>query len=204
MSEDQYFEDSEEQEEYDESFEAGEDHQFFSPSSVPGGESMTPTNPTTTTTTTTTTTGGRQRGRGGRGGGFWSNPRGRGTFMRGHAMRGQERGRGGRGGRGHERDRRSRSASDRTTTTGTTNPSSPAETDARAEQERRASGTADEETDHPPPDFLNLSDTLSQGMAQLEQELNQRMHAWGTQWARKMREAVTDPDNPNGGYRFMF
>ncbi|KAF8941072.1 hypothetical protein BGZ47_007505, partial [Haplosporangium gracile] len=37
------------------------------------------------------------------------------------------------------------------------------------------------------PDFSYLSETITQGMAQFEQQLNQRMHAWGNQWVQKLR-----------------
>ncbi|KAF9151257.1 hypothetical protein BG015_006893 [Linnemannia schmuckeri] len=168
------------------------------------------------------------RGRGGRGGGGDS---GRSTgldsirgFMRGIATRGQERGIGrwGRGshrsqsrsqqgqvqeqwqGRGHDRLRSrsisdfhhypiSSSASSSPTTTSTSAPSST----TRSQQQ------PSDNTPSTAPDFSYLSETITQGMAQFEQQLNQRMHAWGNQWVQKLRDTVTDPDNSDV-YRFKY
>ncbi|KAG0283786.1 hypothetical protein BGZ96_011837 [Linnemannia gamsii] len=167
------------------------------------------------------------RGRGGgRGTGTGVEPfRG---FMRGIATRGQERGIGrwGRGSRrthsqsqqgqvqepwlGHGHGRlRSRSISDNvrhtnsSPSTSTTGPSSPTPTPPPPSSST-PTGSHHQPSDSTPlaiPDFSYLSETITHGMAQFEQQLNHRMHAWGNQWAQKLRDAVTDPDNPNV-YRF--
>ncbi|KAF9539881.1 hypothetical protein EC957_004889 [Mortierella hygrophila] len=151
-------------------------------------------------------------------------------FMRGIATRGRERGIGHRGrghsrrgqsqsqqgqdqeqrqGRGHDR-LRSRSHSDnhhhhhpatasRSSSTSSSNPTSTsAPSSSRGQQE-----PSDSTTTSGAPDFSYLSETITQGMAQFEQQLNQRMHAWGNQWFQKLRDAVTDPDSP-GVIRFKY
>lgn len=170
-------------------------------------------------------------GRGGAGGSGADGGRSTGVdalrgFVRGIATRGQERGVS-HWGRGHSRrsqshsqqgqdqeqwqrrghDRlRSRSISDNhrhhPTTTGSasTNSSSPTSTSAPPST-RSQQQPSDSTTSSAAPDFSYLSETITQGMAQFEQQLNQRMHAWGNQWVQKLRDAVTDPDNP-GVYRF--
>lgn len=172
-------------------------------------------------------------GRGGTGGSGGDGGRSRGVnalrgFMRGIATRGQERGIGrwGRGasrrsqsqsqqgqdqeqwqGRGHDR-LRSRSIPDnhrrhptaRSSGSSTDN-SSPISTPAPSTRSQQQA--SDTSTPSAAPDFSHLSETITQGMAQFEHQLNQRMHAWGNQWVQKLRDAVTDPDNP-GVYRFKY
>ncbi|KAG0068963.1 hypothetical protein BGZ90_000379 [Linnemannia elongata] len=172
-------------------------------------------------------------GRGGTGGSGGDGGRSRGVnalrgFMRGIATRGQERGIGrwGRGasrrsqsqsqqgqdqeqwqGRGHDR-LRSRSIPDnhrrhptaRSSGSSTDN-SSPISTPAPSTRSQQQ--PSDTSTPSAAPDFSHLSETITQGMAQFEHQLNQRMHAWGNQWVQKLRDAVTDPDNP-GVYRFKY
>ncbi|KAK3838503.1 MAG: hypothetical protein JOS17DRAFT_730325 [Linnemannia elongata] len=150
-------------------------------------------------------------------------------FMHGIATRGQERGIGrwGRGPsrrsqsqsqqgqdqepwqrRGHDRIR-SRSISENhrhhptsttTSNSSSTNRNSPTSSSAPSST-RSQQQPSDSTTPSAVPDFSYLSETITQGMAQFEQQLNQRMHAWGNQWVQKLRDAVTDPDNP-GVYRF--
>ncbi|KAG0313324.1 hypothetical protein BGZ97_010289 [Linnemannia gamsii] len=110
--------------------------------------------------------------------------------------------------RGHDR-LRSRSTSDNvhhTNSSSSTNTSGSSSTTPTPPQPSSSSSTTStgrsqqQPSDSAPsvvPDFSHLSETITQGMAQFEQQLNQRMHAWGNQWVQKLRDAVTDPDNPN-------
>ncbi|KAG0278018.1 hypothetical protein BGZ95_004890 [Linnemannia exigua] len=146
-------------------------------------------------------------------------------FVRGLSMRGQERGRWGRGprysqsqsqsqgqsyddeqGRGYDHHHRSRSISDRGNTYTPISHISSASTPPNLGRTQSSpplpppnnnnTSTAAATTSSV-PDFSYFSETITQGMAQFEQQLNQRMNAWGNQWAQKIRDAVTDPDNPN-------
>ncbi|KAF9125521.1 hypothetical protein BGX30_000436 [Mortierella sp. GBA39] len=88
------------------------------------------------------------------------------------------------------------SRSSSTSSSSPTSTSAPSST--RSQQE-----PSDSTTTSGAPDFSYLSETITQGVAQFEQQLNQRMHAWGNQWFQKLRDAVTDPDNP-GVIRFKY
>ncbi|KAG0372100.1 hypothetical protein BGX24_000741 [Mortierella sp. AD032] len=146
-------------------------------------------------------------------------------FGRGLSTRGQERGRWGRGprysqshsqsqghgyddgkGRVYDRHHRSSSTSDRsnTNTPISSTPSALASTPPTLGRAQpfpppppTNSNTSTTTAPSSVPDFSYLSETITQGVAQFEQQLNQRMHAWGNQWTQRIRDAVTDPDNPN-------
>lgn len=146
-------------------------------------------------------------------------------FMRGIATRGQERdiGRGSRRtqsrslegqaqepwlGHGHDR-LRSRSISDNphhsnsssSSITGDLSSTTPTPPPSSSTSTGRSQQQPSDSTPFATPDFSYLSETITHGMAQFEQQLNQQMHAWGNQWAQKLHNAFTDPNNPNA-YRF--